>query len=493
MGHLVLGWPFNPSMDVPVTSQRCLECKGDRRQICPSGPIDASVMLIGEGPGHNEEKEGVPFVGVSGREQDHTYFSLAGLERKDVFVTNCVQCRCERGGVDARPSEKLVSACAENHLKNEILSVYPRIIILAGATACSLVGVDLEYEHGLPFYYNGDRMWGWKGWVVPMYHPAAGLRETRFMIPLLQDWENFGYWLLELWAPPVAPDTSNLDYRLIEFPEELYRYDLSRLSVDTESDEGVPYSIQCSPRSGQAFMVLAANRQAIQRLADKVSDSHATFHYAVHDLDECDRMGIHFGAFDDTMQQIYHLAGVLPQALKVAVYRTLGFRMTTYQDVVTPASKKALDGWLGEAFAHVVTKMRPCIEHKKGKGCPACGKNHRADKTESKTHEAEAVLRRVMDRLNSDYDPWKMPTWSKGEKKVRLIGRDWLPEIEVAVGRMPRQSIVHAPMERQILYACGDADWTGRLAQWLQKERERIVMEEWRSNFGRSAYGKMPS
>ncbi|HEV2174948.1 MAG TPA: uracil-DNA glycosylase family protein, partial [Nitrospira sp.] len=91
-------------------------------------------MLVGEGPGKNEDKDGIPFVGVSGREQDHTYFGLAGLDRREVFISNVVQCRCERGGADVRPGNSLLSACAENHLAIELLAVNPKILILCGAT-----------------------------------------------------------------------------------------------------------------------------------------------------------------------------------------------------------------------------------------------------------------------------------------------------------------------------------------------------------------------
>jgi uracil-DNA glycosylase len=131
-----------------------------------------------------------------------------------------VQCRCERGGVDAKPGDKLISSCGTNHLQEEIWTVNPEIVVLAGATACSLVGVNLELEHGFPRMYTGDGLWGWSGVVVPMFHPAAGMHETRYMTPLLEDWRNLGRWLRGEWTPPTPP-TEPLDYRLIERPEEL--------------------------------------------------------------------------------------------------------------------------------------------------------------------------------------------------------------------------------------------------------------------------------
>jgi len=62
-----------------------------------------------------------------------------------------------------------------------------------------------------------------------------------------------------------------------------------------------------------------------------------------------------------------------------------------------------------------------------------------------------------------------------------LFGREWLPELERALGRMPRASIVHVPLLEARDYGCSDADHTGQLADYLAKERERIVTQEWRT------------
>ena len=461
---------------------RCALCTGNRI-VKPVGPRDARIMLIGEGPGKNEDKDGIPFVGVSGREQDHTYFSLAGLERRDVFITNCLLCRCERGGADVRPSAGLVATCAAHHLAQELADVQPQIVVLAGATATSLVGLNLEYEHGFPQWYGGDGLWGWHGWVVPMYHPAAGLRETRYMIPLLEDWERFGKWLRGEWEPPKTVNYQP-DYRLLNNGNVMGANATAEgnwIAIDTESDEGKLYSIQFSFRQGQAFMVLEDGFRWFRECVLPAFDT-VILHNAVYDLAELSTLGLQIPHFRDTMQEIYHLGGSLPQGLKPAIYRVFGFRMTSYDDVVTPASKQKLDDWLAEALAFSSQSMRYSTQHTKGKNCPSCGKNHRMDRVEYKPHESEAVIRRVMGKLGdgSDYDAWKQPTYAKGEVKQRLIGRDWLGTIERAIGRMPRPSIVHAPLDRQIQYACGDADWTGQLAAWLEGERKRIVEHEWR-------------
>lgn len=226
-------------------------------------------------------------------------------------------------------------------------------------------------------------------------------------------------------------------------------------------------------------MILRENKQLVEAFSAWVAWSFngVVMHFAMHDLDELEGVLPYHVQIRDTMQELYHL-GNLPQGLKQAVYRIFGFKMTSYDEVVTPYSKAKLETWLAEASA-CAADMRLEIPHPVGPDCPTCGKRHRKDVTDWKPHEAEAVLRRVMGKLGDEYDPWQAPKWDKGVEKPRLIGRDWLPEIERQVGRLPRKSIVHAPLDRQIMYACSDADWTLRLAGWLEQERKRIVEAEW--------------
>lgn len=435
-------------------------------------------MVIGEGPGWNENRVGVPFVGKAGQELDFTYLQLAGIDRSKVFVTNCVQCRCERNGVDVKPSVALRDACADNHLVDEINSVDPEVIILCGATACEWFDpkIDLELEHGFP--RKADFSF-WSGTVVPMYHPAAGLHETRFMTPMLEDWERLGLWLQGKWKVPDDDDVPwNRTYELLH--GELNGL-WHRLAIDTESDEGAPYSIQWSGAKGRGYMLFVDDERGLGKFrAWMASDQPEVIcHNAPYDLDVLDRLGIQVHRFRDTMQELYHL-GNLPQGLKAAVYRIFGHKMTSYDEVVTPHSKEVLEVWLCEALAHVSSEMRSTVAHPVGPDCPTCGKTHRKDVSMAKPHEAEAVLRRVLGKLGEDYDPWEQPKWDKGVEKPRLIGRDWLEEVEQVVGRMPRRSIVHAPLADQITYSVGDADWTLRLANWLDGERRRIVQEEWK-------------
>jgi uracil-DNA glycosylase len=88
------------------------------------------------------------------------------------------------------PTDKEIAGCGKHFLPDEIRETNPEVILLLGASACSLVpGVRLDMHHGIP---RRAELFGWSGWVVPLFHPAIGLHEGKFMTPLLEDWEMLG-------------------------------------------------------------------------------------------------------------------------------------------------------------------------------------------------------------------------------------------------------------------------------------------------------------
>lgn len=488
--------------------RRCSSCLTDKRQVLPTGPLDASIMLIGDVSGRWEDQLGMPFAGVPGKELDRTYLPLAHLSRPRVFITNIVQCRCTRNDQDVKPTESIIRSCYENHISEEIWTVNPKMIILCGATACAMAGISkLEFEHGFPRYvHEHAELYGWSGFLVPMYHPAAGMHESKFMIPQLEDWERLGEFLQSppQWIPPpmrastISSLKSKRNYFLVSTRDEVQGYfqtygdkldhQMPRiLAIDSESDEGKDWSIQVSVEPNTGLMILLESKDAINELAMFVHDLiqcgwQLIFHNHDADIDLCEHIGIDCSVFRDTMQELFHL-GNLPQGLKAAVYRTLGKRMMSYVDVVVPWSKSKLMEWLAEALNYAEDNLAESIPHPVGKYCPTCGKTHRKDVSKSKPHESESVLRRVMKYCvdNADYDPWiKAKTNARGEETIRLFGRSWLPLIESSIGRMPRQSIVHVPIVEARDYGCSDADHTWQLALYLEQERARIVKHEWK-------------
>ena len=128
------------------------------------------VMLVGEGPGYHEDKTGRPFVefAKSGEEMTHQLHTVARISREDCYVCNLVKCRVPN---DKDPKPIHIEAC-KPFLDAEVEMVNPAVIGTVGgfATRYFLGDVSMERVNAIP-YVVGSRT------VVPIYHPAAGLRD----------------------------------------------------------------------------------------------------------------------------------------------------------------------------------------------------------------------------------------------------------------------------------------------------------------------------
>jgi DNA polymerase len=144
--------------------------KGATKLVFGTGNTNAEILCIGEGPGFNEDRIGEPFVGQAGKLLDKL-FPLAGLERKDVFITNIVHHRPPENR-DPLPEE--ISAYGK-YLDKIIEIINPKIIITLGRYSMTkfLPNVFISSVHGKRY----DVIWrGRDIIVIPMYHPAASLR-----------------------------------------------------------------------------------------------------------------------------------------------------------------------------------------------------------------------------------------------------------------------------------------------------------------------------
>jgi DNA polymerase len=144
--------------------------KGATKLVFGVGNTSAKILCVGEGPGFNEDKQGEPFVGQAGKLLDKL-FPLAGLTRKEVFITNVVHHRPPENR-DPLPEE--ISAYGK-YLDKIIEIIDPEVIITLGrfSMAKFLPNVFISGVHGKKY----DVLWKNKNIVViPMYHPAASLR-----------------------------------------------------------------------------------------------------------------------------------------------------------------------------------------------------------------------------------------------------------------------------------------------------------------------------
>jgi uracil-DNA glycosylase len=148
----------------------CGLAAGRTRAVPGEGPADAKIMLIGEGPGYNEDRQGRPFVGASGQLLEDL-LGMAGLARADVFIGNVVKCRPPNNR-DPEPAE--IATCTEAYLFRQIEAINPPVIVTLGRFSMSLFlpGERIMRIHGQPRKV-GSRL------IVPMMHPAAALHQPQ--------------------------------------------------------------------------------------------------------------------------------------------------------------------------------------------------------------------------------------------------------------------------------------------------------------------------
>jgi DNA polymerase len=140
------------------------------------------VVVIGEGPGANEDREGRPFVGAAGQNLEGL-LSLAGLKRDGVFITNVVKCRPPG---NRRPAKSEAEACYP-YLRRQIELIGPEVVVLLGDTALKqfFPEASLGGVHGRP-------MMRYQRTFFPTYHPASVIYNRSLKTVLDGDFANLG-------------------------------------------------------------------------------------------------------------------------------------------------------------------------------------------------------------------------------------------------------------------------------------------------------------
>ncbi|HUN22408.1 MAG TPA: uracil-DNA glycosylase [Anaerolineales bacterium] len=157
--------------------QACGLASGRTRSVPGSGPLTARVMFIGEGPGFNEDKQGLPFVGQAGKLLEQMLAKIT-LNRTDVYITNVVKCRPPNNR-DPLPEE--LAACG-NYLDRQLLLIRPELIVTLGRFSMArwFANEKISIIHGKPKRFD-------KTVVMPLFHPAAALRNPQWLKLLEED------------------------------------------------------------------------------------------------------------------------------------------------------------------------------------------------------------------------------------------------------------------------------------------------------------------
>jgi DNA polymerase len=173
--------------------RRCRLSEGRTNVVFGEGDLKSSVMLIGEAPGFNEDKEGRPFVGQAGKFLNETLLRAAGLERSSVYITNVVKCRPPG---NREPADDEVEACFP-YLSVQIRFIRPRIIVTLGNVATltlfrkfDIKPASMSSIHGKVFNVNTLSYGSFR--IIPTYHPATALYNPKLSEVMAADWLQIG-------------------------------------------------------------------------------------------------------------------------------------------------------------------------------------------------------------------------------------------------------------------------------------------------------------
>jgi uracil-DNA glycosylase len=176
--------------------RRCKLCEQRTHVVFGEGNPAARLMLVGEGPGANEDITGRPFVGAAGQLLDKILASV-GFTREEVFIANVVKCR-PPGNRLPEPAES--QACLPFLLKQFDI-IKPGIVLCLGALATQTL-VDprarITAMRGLWSDKAGIRF-------MPTFHPAALLRDPGKKRPVWEDMQKLRAYYEEVWSPGGPP------------------------------------------------------------------------------------------------------------------------------------------------------------------------------------------------------------------------------------------------------------------------------------------------
>lgn len=167
----------------PLTN--CHQCPlgsmGRSTVVFGKGNPNARIMLIGEAPGKDEDIQGKPFVGRSGKLLNEV-LQTVGIQPEDTYITNIVKCRPPE---NRAPLPVEASACKKLLLHYQIQIIQPKVICTLGATAINyLLEEDLKITK-----IRGTKLQFKNVTIIPTYHPAYILRNKSQLIALKNDLE----------------------------------------------------------------------------------------------------------------------------------------------------------------------------------------------------------------------------------------------------------------------------------------------------------------
>ena len=146
---------------------KCRLCKTRKSVVFSDGSLETELVFVGEGPGRDEDEQGVPFVGAAGKLLTKIIEAMK-MKREEVYICNVVKCRPPQN----RPPEPDEIAACSGYLQAQLLTIRPKVICALGKTAASAL-----LETQAPMGALRGKTLEWKGIpLIVTYHPAYLLR-----------------------------------------------------------------------------------------------------------------------------------------------------------------------------------------------------------------------------------------------------------------------------------------------------------------------------
>lgn len=161
---------------------KCALNKSRKNAVPGTGNLNSEILLIGEGPGQNEDLQGLPFVGEAGKFLDEL-LDAAKLKREDVFITNVVKCRPPN---NRDPLDEEVRVCTTSYLFDQIKLIKPKLIVTLGRHSMHLFFPQIRSiseVHGKA-YKKANQVY------MLMYHPAASLYQANLKNTMKDDFKK---------------------------------------------------------------------------------------------------------------------------------------------------------------------------------------------------------------------------------------------------------------------------------------------------------------
>jgi uracil-DNA glycosylase family 4 len=437
-------------------------CSAKVQEEHPEEEYWNGCVLCGEAPGKEEHRRKIPFVGDSGKDLDN-YLRVIGQSRLHFYTTNICKCFVQ-GNPDPNPHQIL--ECTTKHLIPELEYLKPKTIGAMGLVAVRwFLGLPttpnedhptllkMEEVHGIPFL-SPRGPWV----VVPIYHPASGLRFPDRMLDIRRDFQQLKLQIVggEGVLKPRVDINGKSHNRKYNYSTSARIPKGGTPAIDTESD-GLHGKFWCMSYS-------SSNRPGgVIRNPIPHTIPKAIFHNAVYDIPVLKSVDVGVGKWVCTMTMAYLLQ--LPQSLKLLSYRLLNIRMKEYKDVVGDVGEGKALIYLCGVLGMTWPNPKPLLTWDKGQ-----------PRTKKPQNIVKKINRMIKDKVKGERgerDPVSLYTrWSNIKPDE---GRGMVEEV---LGMMPEGYLGDIPLEKAVQYAGLDADATRQLYPILQAKIEEEELGE---------------